>query len=56
MNGFLRSVSLLALLRMTVGLLLPEGGVRRLCDLLLGMVVMLGTLNAFRRLLTGWHL
>ena len=54
MNAFLRSVSMLSLLRMTIELLLPEGSTRRLCDMILGLAAMLCVLTALRRLLIGW--
>ena len=54
MNAFLRSVSMLSLLWMTVEMLLPEGHTRRLCDTILGLMAMLCVLTALRRLLFGW--
>lgn len=54
MKAFLRSVGMLALLRMTVEMLLPEGATRRVCDTIVGLMTMLGMLAALRRLFTGW--
>ena len=44
----------MALLRMTAGLLLPEGAMRKLCDMLLGLVTTLCVMKALCRLLLGW--
>ena len=54
MDEFLRSVALVALLRMAAGLLLPEGALRKLCDMLLGLVTTLCMMGALSRLLSGW--
>lgn len=54
MNAFLRSVSMLSLLRMIMEMLLPEGPSRRLCDMMLGLMGMLCVLKALRQLLLGW--
>ena len=54
MKAFLRSVGMLALLRMTVDMLLPDGATRRVCDTIVGLMTMLGMLTALRRLLLGW--
>lgn len=54
MNAFLRSVSMLSLLRMTVEMLLPEGNTRRLCDTILGLAAMMCVLTALKQLLFGW--
>ena len=54
MNAFLRSVSMLSLLRMMVEMLLPEGNTRRLCDMILGLMAMVCVLTSLRRLLFGW--
>ena len=50
----MRGVALLSLLRMAADLLLPEGKAHRLCDTLLGLMVMLCMLRELQRLLLGW--
>lgn len=54
MKAFLRSVSMLSLLRMAAGMLMPDGPAGRLCDRLLGFMTTLGMLLALRQLLRGW--
>lgn len=54
MKVFLRSVSMLALLRMAAGMLTPDGPAGRVCDRLLGFMTMLGMALALQRLLRGW--
>lgn len=53
MNDFLRRIALLSLVRMAAEMLLPDGKCRSLCDMLLGLIVMLNMLYALRGLL-GW--
>jgi len=53
MNGFLRRAALLSLLRAAVDLLLPEGTVHRLCGMAIGLMVMIGMLQALSALLPG---
>lgn len=55
MKAFLRSVSMVSLLRMVVGMMLPEGRLRSLCDTLMGLMAMLAALQAVFRLLPGWR-
>ncbi len=55
MNDFLRSVAMLSLLRMAAEMLLPEGAMRKICDMLLGMLTMLSMLTALQRLLLAWR-
>ena len=54
MKAFLRGVSLIALLRMAVSMLLPEGATRRVCDWILGLTALTAMLSAARALLSGW--
>ncbi|MBQ9197320.1 MAG: hypothetical protein IJ157_08750 [Clostridia bacterium] len=54
MKDFLRSVGMLALLRMTADMLLPEGGTRKMCETMLGFMMTLGILSALGRLLPMW--
>ena len=55
MNEFLRSVAMLSLLRMAAEMLLPEGAMRKLCDVLLGMMIMLCMLTALQKLFSGYR-
>ena len=45
---------MLSLLRMAAEMLLPEGTTRKLCDMALGLMVMLTMLRVLRRFLSGW--
>lgn len=45
---------MLALVRLAADMLLPEGMMRKLCDVLLGLTMMLCMLRALRSLLLGW--
>lgn len=53
MNGFLRRIAMLSLLRLMVDTLLPEGALHRLSDLIMGLIVMLLMLHALSSLLYG---
>ena len=45
---------MLSLLRMALGMLLPEGAARRTCDTILGLLTLVNALAALSRLLPGW--
>ena len=53
MNAFLRRISMLCLMRMAADMVLPDGTMRRICDVLMGLMVMLCMLEALLALLTG---
>lgn len=53
MRDFLRSVAMLSLLRMAAEMLMPEGAMRKICDVVLGLVTMLCMLTALRSLLAA---
>ncbi|MBQ4552598.1 MAG: stage III sporulation protein AF [Clostridia bacterium] len=53
MNGFLRRIALLSLLRLLVEMLLPEGAMRKMGDLIMGLILMLSMLEALHALLYG---
>ena len=53
MNGFLRSIALLSVIRMMVDMLLPEGAMRRICEVITGLVLMQSMLFALMRILYG---
>lgn len=53
MNAFLRRISMLCLMRMAADMVLPDGTMRRICDVIMGLMVMLCMLEALLALLTG---
>jgi len=53
MKDFLRTVSMLGILRLLTDMLLPEGKMRRICDVILGLVLMRSMLEAAGMLLHG---
>lgn len=53
MKPFLRNVAMLSLMRLMMDLLLPEGAMRRICDVIVGLVLMLSMLGALQQLLHG---
>ncbi|MBR5232493.1 MAG: hypothetical protein IKW00_09665 [Clostridia bacterium] len=53
MKNFLRAVSMLGILRLLMDMLLPEGKMRCICDMILGLVLMRSLLEAARMLLHG---
>lgn len=53
MNAFLRHLSLLSIVRLLVDMLLPEGALRKICDVILGLVLMLSMLRALGKILHG---
>ena len=53
MNGFLRRIAGLCLIRMLLDMALPEGGSARAADLGLGLAMMLCMLNECLALLQG---
>lgn len=53
MNIFLRKIAMLSILRMLVEMLLPEGAMHKICDLTLGLILMLAMLQALKNLLDG---
>lgn len=53
MNAFLRHLSLLSIVRLLVDMLLPEGALRKICDVILGLVLMLSMLRALEKILHG---
>ena len=53
MNGFLRSIALLSVVRMMADMLLPEGAMRRICEVITGLILMQSMLQALMRILYG---
>lgn len=53
MNGFMRKIAMLSLLRLLVEMLLPEGALRRIGDLIMGLILMLSMLETLQALLYG---
>lgn len=53
MNAFLRNIAMLSLLRMAADMLMPSGTTRRLCDMVLGLSLMVSMLRAVLTLLRG---
>lgn len=53
MKGFLRTIAMLSLLNLMVDTLLPQGAMHKLCDLILGLVLMLCMLCALKEMLFG---
>ena len=53
MKSFLRTVSMLGVLQLMTDMLLPEGKMRRICDMILGLIMMRAVLEAARMLLHG---
>lgn len=53
MNGFLRALAMISLMRMAAEMLLPEGPLRQGGDRLLGLFQMLNMLRALERLMHG---
>jgi len=56
MKAFLRSIAMLSLVRMIVDMLAPSDTMGRLCDVALGLVLMLSMLRAMVLLLQGGRL
>lgn len=56
MGAFLKNISMLCLMRTAADMLLPEGNLRRICDMLLGLMVMLCMLEGMKRLMTELRL
>ena len=56
MKAFLRTIAMLSLVRLLVDMLAPEGATRRLCDMVLGFVLMLSMLRSAFSLLRGGFL
>lgn len=44
---------MLSLIRMVAEMLLPEGNMRRMCDVMIGLILMLGMLQALENVLCG---
>jgi len=53
MKEFLRTLAMLSLVRMAADVLLPDGAMRRISDVLIGLIQMLSMLRALERLLHG---
>lgn len=53
MNVFLRKIAMLSILRLLADMLLPEGAMHKICDLAMGLILMLSMLEALRNLLVG---
>lgn len=53
MNAFLRTLSLLGIVRLLMDMLLPQGSLHKICDVIMGLVLMLSMLRALDRLLHG---
>ena len=53
MKAFLRNIAMMSLMRLLLDMLLPEGAMRRIGDVIVGLVLMLSILHALQRLLHG---
>ena len=53
MKMFLRHVAMLSMVRLLMDMLLPEGAMRKIGDVIMGLVLMLSMLGALQRLLHG---
>ena len=53
MNGFLRGVAMISLVRMLLDMLLPEGKMQRLCDVIVGLALMLSILESLFAMIYG---
>ena len=53
MKPFLRNIAMISLMRLMMDLLLPEGVMLRICDVIIGLVLMLSMLRALQQLLHG---
>ena len=53
MNGFLRSIALLSVVRMMADMLLTDGAMRRICEVITGLILMQSMLLALMRILYG---
>ena len=53
MKDFLRGIAMLSLARMAFDMLLPEGKLRKLCDMMISLTLMLSMLRAITSFLHG---
>ena len=53
MKMLLRTVSMLGILRLLTDMFLPEGKMQRICDTIMGMILMRAMLDAAGKLLHG---
>lgn len=53
MKAFLRNIAIMSLMRLLLDMLLPEGAMRRIGDVVVGLVLMLSMLRALQQLLHG---
>lgn len=53
MKQFLRNVAMLSMVRLLMDMLLPEGAMRKIGDVIVGLVLMLSILLSMQRLLHG---
>lgn len=53
MNAFLRNVAMLSLVRMLVDMLMPQGAMQKICDVIVGLALMLSILESLFAMVYG---